>query len=165
MNCPDVRVWWKHIYITLWAPVCMHLAHTHTHQCFIQREGCPGISHHNLKFPPQSLLTLPYTLYVFPPQWHQVPHLVISKTMTLNETLHYTHTHTHRTNLLYVLRRGQRARGKSYQFSSISSISVLRLHCTPCPPCYANYMYLRLKTCCTWLATPSFKLKSGQRKQ
>ena len=46
-----------------------------------------GFSTPTSSFPPQALLTLPYTLYTFPPQWHQVPHLVSSKTMTVYETL------------------------------------------------------------------------------
>ena len=50
--------------------------------------GALGFPTPNSDFPPQALLALTYTCITFPPQWHQILHPLILKTMVLYETLY-----------------------------------------------------------------------------
>ena len=68
----------------------LHVAGTKTtpEQCFIQRGwGALGFPT-QLRFPPQALPILPILCITFPPQWHQVLHLL--ETVILYETLYST---------------------------------------------------------------------------
>ena len=57
-------------------------------QCFIQRVGCPGISHPKTQASPLKICSCCYTLYYFPTSnGISSPIIVISKAMVLYETL------------------------------------------------------------------------------
>ena len=67
-------------------------------QCFIQRVGCPGISHPKPWFPLKIWWLYCILCITFPPQWHQIPY-ISSYLMILYETLYGIIIISQRTHL------------------------------------------------------------------